>query len=131
MKICIAGSRRFPEFGITKPEHWHDPKKRIIMCRILQESIGKSRFQIDEVVTGKCWGIDDLGEAWANKYKIPVKPFPADWDRFNKEAGKIRNKEMADYADALISIHSESSGSLDMIKCMKKLCKPIYIYKWK
>ncbi|KKM72212.1 hypothetical protein LCGC14_1422810, partial [marine sediment metagenome] len=42
------------------------------------------------------------GENWANLMRIPVKKFPANWDKYGKQAGFIRNAEMAQYADAVI-----------------------------
>lgn len=84
-------------------------------------------------------GIDLAGKEWANedwKQDYPtcddqgpifVKEFPADWDKFGKGAGPIRNKQMADYADALLLIwDGESRGSANMKSQMEKLGKPIY-----
>lgn len=71
----------------------------------------ESGFHIDEVVSGTAKGIDSLGEAWAKKNKIPIKQFPANWDLHGKMAGYLRNKEMVEYADALIAITRGSKGT--------------------
>src|SRR6185369_8127002 len=129
MRVIIAGSRKFPSLSINFPNDWEIDSKRIIMCKHLLEVIEKSRLNITEDVSGQAWGIDELGEAWAHKNKIPVKPFPAKWiidGVKDKLAGFKRNAIMADYADALISIHSGSNDSVHMIECMKKLNKPYY-----
>lgn len=58
-----------------------------------------------------------------NKYK----EFPADWKAHGKAAGPIRNKQMAEYADALLLIwDGESKGSASMKNEMLKLNKPVY-----
>ena len=36
---------------------------------------------ISEVVCGCASGADSCGRAWAEANKIPVKPFPANWNR--------------------------------------------------
>jgi hypothetical protein len=56
---------------------------------------------VTEVVSGGCRGADKDGERWAKENKISIKVFNADWKAFGKKAGPIRNRLMAQYADAL------------------------------
>ena len=113
MKLIIAGGR-----DIGKKWCWG------MITDLLQE------FQLEnisEVVSGACKGIDDLGEWYAFNMSKSVKKFPADWDKHGKAAGPIRNKEMAEYADALLLIwNGKSRGSASMKREMEKLGKPIY-----
>lgn len=82
---------------------------------------------VTEIVSGTAAGIDQAGEHFAKQYTIPVKKFPADWDKHGKAAGPIRNAEMAKYADALLLIWDGSSrGSANMKQNMEKLGKPVY-----
>ena len=47
--------------------------------------------------------------------------FPADWDKYGKKAGYIRNKEMARAADACVVFwNGQSKGSKHMIDIAKK-----------
>ena len=57
-----------------------------------------------------------------DKHKhIPVKHFPADWDKHGKGAGHARNKQMAEYANGLIAfIYNNSKGTTNMIKQAKE-----------
>jgi hypothetical protein len=57
---------------------------------------------IREVVSGGASGADAGGEAWAKKRGIPIKRFPADWKTHGRAAGPIRNRQMAEYADAVV-----------------------------
>ena len=58
---------------------------------------------ITEVVSGHCnSGADYWGEMWAGNNNIPLKLFPADWEKHGKAAGPIRNRQMAEYAEAVI-----------------------------
>ena len=52
---------------------------------------------VKEVVSGAAKGADTCGEEWARSKGIPIKRFPADWDKYGKNAGIIRNGEMARY----------------------------------
>lgn len=57
---------------------------------------------ITEIVSGGCSGADAFGEHVAKKLNLSLKIFPADWARYGKSAGPIRNKQMAEYAEAII-----------------------------
>ena len=59
----------------------------------------------DEVVSGAALGADRVGELMAEYLKIPCVKFPADWDLLGKAAGHARNKQMAQYADAVFLFH--------------------------
>lgn len=112
MKLIIAGSRTL-QFDLTTIQN-------------LIDSLIAMDEHIDEVVSGACRGIDISGQNWADFQNIPVKKFKPDWNKLGKSAGPIRNKEMAEYSDALLLIHNGSSGSLSMKSEMLKLNKPIY-----
>jgi len=114
MKTIIAGGRNFYDYGF--------------MC----ESVEPNLSRITEIVSGGAKGADSLGESFAQNNKIPVKKFPANWDLHGKYAGHVRNKQMADYADALIAFwDGESKGTKNMIDTMNKLKKPVHVYKYK
>lgn len=82
---------------------------------------------ISEIVSGGALGIDTCGEMYARDNLFPVKVFTADWDKHGKAAGPIRNRQMAQYADALFLIwDGKSRGSANMKMEMKKLGKPVY-----
>lgn len=77
-------------------------------------------FRITEIVSGKAKGVDTSGEDWAKYNNIPVKEFPAKWyvnGKLDRGAGHKRNKQMANYADALIAFWDmKSPGTKSMIK---------------
>lgn len=99
MKVIIAGSRSITDYDL------------------LLRTIKNSRFEINEVISGGCRGVDLMGERYAEENDIPIIWFPADWKKHGKNAGPIRNKEMAEYADALIALYDGSSrGTANMIE---------------
>lgn len=84
---------------------------------------------ITEIVSGGAKGVDTLGELWAAENDVPVALFPADWDYHGKKAGPIRNRQMAEYADALIAFwDGESRGTGNMIKQAKSMGLSVTIF---
>lgn len=99
MKVIIAGGRSFKDYGMMKS-----------YC---DKIIGD---KIVEVVSGRCRGADLLGERYALEMGFSVTRFPANWKKFGKRAGYIRNEEMAKYADGLICFwDGVSPGTKHMI----------------
>lgn len=114
MKAIIAGTRTFNNY---------DYLKTIINLKV------EERPQITEIVSGGAKGADALGERFAAEHKIPLKIFPADWNRFGKAAGPLRNEQMALYADMLIAFWDyESQGTFHMIKTMHEKWKTVYVF---
>ena len=119
MKVVIAGSRGVTDYALV--------------C----EAVEESGFTITEVVSGEePTGVDALGERWAADNGVPVKPFPPEWNRYkprgggwSNPAGKIRNREMAEYGDAAVIIWDGTSpGTRDMIAQMAALRKPCHVF---
>lgn len=95
------------------------------------------KLEISSVISGRAYGVDRLGEQWAEEYGITVDLMPADWNDvsspeavvkynrrgtpYNALAGHWRNEDMAKKGDILILIHDgESTGSLDMLRRAEK-----------
>lgn len=130
MKIIIAGGRDFNDYEA--------------LCLNCDLAIKSFNYTNIEIVSGKAPGADTLGERYAREKGYPVKPFPADWTdfsepclirtrkdgtKYNALAGTKRNKQMAEYADALICFwDGKSKGTKDMIALAKKNNLQMTIY---
>ena len=102
MKTIIAGSRTITNY------------------RIVVAAIKKIDWEITTIISGCANGVDKLGEQWARENNIPIQHFPAEWERHGKSAGFIRNKKMADEANAVIAIwDGKSAGTAHMINIAK------------
>lgn len=101
---------------------------RDIHSRVLVETyVDESHFHITEVVYGGANGVDRIGAAIAKHRGIPVIPFKPDWDTHGRAAGPIRNRLMAEYADALILIwDGKSKGSSSMKREAVRAGIPIF-----
>ena len=75
-----------------------------------------------EIVSGGARGADQLGERYAQERGYKLRVFPADWNRYGKQAGYIRNVHMADYADALVAFRMPgvSKGTDHMIRIARE-----------
>lgn len=91
--------------------------------------------KLEETFDDDRWGREIPGTRrtvlnWAKTQdsgNFPIKKFYPDWGKHGKAAGPIRNKQMAEYADALLLIwDGESKGSKNMKEEMLKLNKPVY-----
>jgi len=81
----------------------------------------------ETIVSGAARGIDQCGESYAERENKQLVKFPADWDKHGNRAGFLRNKQMAEYGDALLLIWDGlSPGSQMMKRLMKEAHKPIY-----
>lgn len=57
-----------------------------------------SSFNIECLYVGDATGADELAIKYANSCNIPTRVFKADWVKYGKAAGPIRNYEMLDAA---------------------------------
>ena len=92
-------------------------RKQSIDLEIIKTLYNKY-FDANEIVSGKePTGIDKRGEDFAKLISLPVKAFPANWDKYGRSAGHKRNKQMAEYADGLMTFWDmESPGTKSMIR---------------
>lgn len=101
-KVIIAGSRDFTDYNFLREK-----------C---DQILSNVKYEI-WIISGCHKGADSLGEQYAQERGYYLVEFPADWNLYGKQAGVIRNQEMADEADALIVfIKNHSRGSLDMLR---------------
>lgn len=115
MKTIIAGGRdiKNPEFelGIA-----------LYCCPFFDK--------ITEIVSGNCRGVDKAGEDFAINHGYRLTTFPANWQKYGKRAGYIRNTAMANYADALIVVwNGKSKGTKMMIDIARKKGLTIHEYE--
>jgi len=112
MRVIICGSRSlFPTLDV------------------LNAAVEASGFDPSEVVCGCAEGVDQAGAAWAEAQGIPVKHFPANWKRFGRRAGPMRNTEMVAYAEGVIAVwDGESNGTRDTICKAREAGLQVYVH---
>lgn len=73
------------------------------------------------IISGHAAGADALGERYALEHGIDMELYPAEWTKYGRMAGAIRNDEMASSSDALIAFwDGKSRGTKIMIEKARK-----------
>lgn len=86
-RIIICGSRNF-----------NDLKAIMIEVDKFVVSNGLLKHEV-EIVSGSAKGADKLGELYAKIRGYQIKKFPANWNKYGKRAGFLRNEQMVKYAN--------------------------------
>lgn len=112
VKVIVAGSRTANNFELVE---------KSLMIYFKEHKFHRADV---EIISGTARGADQLGEQFANKYGLKLTKFPADWDKYGKSAGYIRNEEMAKYATENGILFAfwdgKSKGTNHMINLAKK-----------
>ena len=114
-RIIICGGRDFDNY---------DALEYTIDTILSQHNLN---FDDVEIISGGCRGADKLGIKYAESHKILCTEFLADWKRYGKAAGPIRNSEMLDYIkDSKLPIvaaflSADSRGTADTVRKAKGL----------
>lgn len=121
MRVLICGSR-----------NWKDPEPIERLLDGYLDYYG-SEFKL---VEGEAPGADSCAADWAKGFgdyaESYVDPFPADWDKYGKGAGPIRNQQMLDEGqpDVVFAFSDDlksSKGTKDMVKRALKAGLPVYV----
>ena len=115
LKVIIAGGRDFTNCNQAATEIYN-----LVEAHNLPDTF--------TVISGGARGADKVGEYLAELYELPLEIYPADWNQHGKQAGYIRNTQMADIADVLIAFwDGKSRGTSHMIFTMQKQHKPVFV----
>ncbi|MBE6598206.1 MAG: DUF2493 domain-containing protein [Ruminococcaceae bacterium] len=78
------------------------------------------------IVSGCASGADSIGERYAEENGFEIEKHPADWKKYGRKAGPIRNKQMAEVSDYIICFwDGKSKGTKSMIECAKNSNTPL------
>jgi hypothetical protein len=113
MKLAIIGSRSFTNF------------------EYLTEILTEYASEISEIISGGAPGADKLAEQWANTHNIPITVFEADWGKYGRSAGPMRNHDIIANCDKCIAFwDGESTGTGHSISLCIKYKKPVHIVSY-
>ena len=113
MKVLVCGGRDFNDYDL--------------LDQILSEVYAhRKRDSLHfTIISGCARGADSLAIKWvenAGPYDfIKLKKYPADWAKFGKSAGPIRNQQMLDEGKPdLVVAFPGGNGTADMVRRAKK-----------
>lgn len=105
-RVIIAGGRDFSDYQLLRK------KMDILLSEVADEIV---------IVCGMARGADRLGEQYAKAKDFRIDYYPANWGKYGKRAGYIRNEQMAQNADALVAFwDGKSRGTKHMIETAQK-----------
>ncbi len=118
IKIIICGTRTFCDFEIFSnavDEYLKDFDKSKI-C----------------IISGGARGADELAKNYAKHNNFTFIEYPANWKKYGRKAGLIRNCEMLAVGDACLGFHDgESRGTAHMLTISRKKGIPTQVYYYK
>lgn len=119
MRILVCGGRDFDDWELLFNSLVYEIEKR-----------AKSRPEINfnlhgiegvTIISGMARGADSLAADFAVRNRMLLMPFPADWKKYGKSAGFIRNQQMLDEGQPdLVIAFSGGRGTADMVNRAKK-----------
>lgn len=112
MKVLICGSRSI-----------NDPA-------VVAQAVAKSGMKPTHIVSGGARGVDILARFFARSKGIELTEYIADWDRYGKRAGYLRNCVMVGAADAVIAVwDGESPGTKHSIDYATARGKKVFVFR--
>lgn len=114
MRVLVCGGRDFNNYDL------------------LNRELNEIRFKdVDRdftcIIEGEARGADVLSRLYAERNGIPVEPFPADWDKYGRSAGSIRNLQMlTEGKPDLVVAFPGGKGTANMIAQAKKAGVKVY-----
>ena len=117
IKIAVGGCRDYNDFDF--------------ICKSLDEYL--SNYESDDtiiILSGHCSGVDSAAEQYASLKGFETIIFPAEWKKYGRAAGPVRNKQMVESSDIVIAFWDEKSkGTKSLINLAKKAGKTLIVYK--
>jgi hypothetical protein len=108
MNILVCGSRDWNDFTTIK--------------KYLEElkTTDNNTQQPITIIHGGCKGADSIAGYLAGQLGFQVRVFKADWSKYGKAAGPIRNQQMLDEGHPNLDALENSKGTLDMVSRARK-----------
>lgn len=114
-RVIIAGGRDFSDYSLLRRK-----------CDVFFRQKTPSA-----ILSGMARGADSLGVQYANEKGIPVQKYPADWNKYGRRAGMVRNRQMLEDADALVAFWDGASrGTANMITIAKEAGIPVRVVSY-
>lgn len=105
MRILVCGGRDF-----TDVDRFNQIMSHCIWWEV-----------VTDVIHGAARGADTLADQWAKHLGIDVHAYPADWAKYGRSAGAVRNQRMLDEGKPdLVIAFPGGMGTALMVKLARK-----------
>jgi hypothetical protein len=83
-------------------------------------------LKITTIISGHARGADSMAEAYADERNLKLEIYPAEWDKYGKRAGFIRNQQMLDAGKPqMVVAFPGGNGTADMVRRARKEGVPV------
>lgn len=110
MRVLVCGSRTFNDQFLFD----------LAMNGFLDEFEPRASELV--IISGLAKGADTMAVDWAKKNNVTYEGYPAQWDKYGRAAGPVRNQQMLDTGvDLVIAFpKGEAKGTRHMMKIAKE-----------
>jgi len=113
--LAIIGSRNFDDY--------------VFMSDKIKSLLGELPG-IEFVVSGGAKGADSLSERVAMDFCLGHRHIPAEWSKYGRAAGPLRNQKIIDEADVVAAFPlGESKGTQDSIRKARMAGKQVFVFQ--
>ena len=113
MKLAVVGSRSFLDY------EWLE--------RCLLDTFRPK--DMESIISGGAGGTDTLAARFAFLHDIPLVVVSADWKKYGRGAGPVRNTEIVRLADTLAAFwDGKSRGTRDSISKARRAGKTVLVF---
>ncbi len=82
---------------------------------------------ISEIIQGEAPGADRWAREWALNRDVKLTRCRAEWEKYGKRAGPIRNRQMLELKpDGVVAFDTGGPGTRDMITAAQEAGVPVY-----
>ncbi len=114
LHVVIGGYRNFNDYETLKV--------------FVDASIAQLNETEITILSGHCKGVDLMAEQYAMERNYGLEIFPAEWKKYGRAAGPIRNKQMVEKANVVIAFVCErAKGTKNLISHAKELGKRLFV----
>lgn len=120
MRVLVCGGR---DLDSSLVWNWMEANATELCADVLNRA---SHVLITHVIQGGATGADTGAARWAEASEIPVTCFRADWERYGRQAGPLRNARMLAEGrpDAVIAFPG-GAGTADMVRKARAAGLPV------
>ena len=106
MTVLVCGGRDY--------DNW-------LQMELTLDSFDTEERPITLLINGAARGADKMSSNWALRNGTTHREYPADWTKYGKAAGAIRNQQMLDSEDIdLVVAFPGGRGTADMVRRARK-----------
>ncbi len=110
MNIGVVGSRSFNDYPLLE-------KTLNEIISNIQQTRRVGREEPITIISGGANGADTWAEIYSIKHNCELQVFEAEWDKYGKKAGPMRNKQIVEASDMIVAFwDGESKGTLNTIQ---------------